>query len=283
MSYRLSRFGSTSLPCARMTATYGTGPTVDATIPTVGGMFDAYSSSIGNLDVPYDITHGCWIVDTEADAQVTLEDLYGMRGQRRILYRIDENDLSYHWCWARCTQLRNPWQWQRKTMNPLDITFQIQTPWYGNVNGTGWSLDSGLGQTLDSMIVPVGSGTTENLVDASETVDVSVGGNVVTRHVSFRLTAGASAVTALTISMTNCNFTWTGTLAATKVLQVLQRHNYCAITNDGSNAYSGFVFNSGHTSGWWMEMQPDGQTTVTIAKTGGGTCQIAFDVVDAWG
>ena len=39
MSYRLAKFGMVDLPCARMTGTYGTGPTVDATVQVIGGTF----------------------------------------------------------------------------------------------------------------------------------------------------------------------------------------------------------------------------------------------------
>ena len=279
MSYRLSKFGSTTLPCARMTATYGTGPTVDATIPTIGGMFDAYSDGIGNLDVPYDVTHGCWIVDTEEDAQDTLDSLYAMRGTRNILYRIDEVSSALNWCWARCTQVRNPWQWQRKTMNPLDITFQIQTPWYGAVTGTGWSLDTGA--TLDATLI--GSAVTTTLDVVPKHITLTNNGNVATHHVSFRLAAHTTIIYVEVQIDLGSRFKWTGTVPAGQTLQVTQRQDYAAITLEGASAYNGFSYSTNFGNGWWLELQPGANTAYVTVYGGDGQDTITFDHADGWG
>lgn len=279
MSYRLSKFGTTSLPCARMTATYGTGPTVDATIPTIGGMYDAYAGGIGNLAVPYEITHGCWIVDTEANAQTTLEDLYGMRGERRILYRTDEYDLSVHWCWARCTQVRNPWQWQRKTMNPLDIVFQIQSPWYGVVYGTGWSIaNSSEFAKTKLLVAPV----TYTLDFASNTFTVNNPGNVTTRMVSARVTPAGLSLSNMSIAVGDCHIIWAGDLGNGENLDI--NGNTMSITNDGVNAYTELAYGSAHRSGWWLELEP-GDNTVTVTRTvygGIGEVRLVFDFAAGW-
>lgn len=280
MSYRLSKFGSTTLPCARQTGTLGTGPTVDATMPTVGGMHDQYGTGIGNLDTPYTLTHGCWIVDTEADAQATLEDLYAMRGTRNILYRTDEVSSALNWCWARCIQVYNPWQWQRKTLNPLDIVFQIQTPWYGAVTGTGWSLDTGA--TLDATLI--GSAVTTTIDVVPKEITLTNNGNVATRHVSFRLTAVGSPIIncIVQIDLTS-KFEWIGTVPVGQTLQVIQRQNYSAITLAGSDAYEGFKLATNYGNGWWMELEPGANTAYVTHYGASATCTIAFDHADGWG
>ncbi len=280
MSYRLSKFGSTALPCARLTGSLGSGPTVDATIPVIGGMFDANAAEVGNLDVPYDVTHGCWIVDTEADAQTTLDSLYAMRGTRNILYRIDEVSSALNWCWARCTQVRNPWQWQRKTMNPLDITFQIQTPWYGAVTGTGWSLDPGA--TLDATLI--GSAVTTTIDIVPKQITLTNNGNVATRHVSFRLKAVTTPITYVEIQIgLLTKFIWNGTIGATWTLEVTQRQDLLSMTINDTPAYDGFAFGSWHTNGWWMELAP-GNNTVYVTHYGAGVDNtITFDHADGWG
>jgi hypothetical protein len=288
MSYRLSKFGTTALPCARMTATYGTGPTVDATIPVIGGMYDAYTTAtgytagIGNLDVPYELTHGCWIVDTEADAQTTLDSLYAMRGTRNILYRynetpaIIENPLS--WCWARCIQVRNPWQWQRKTLNPLDITFQVQTPWYGALTGTGWSLDPGA--TLDATLIGGESPTTLDIIPKA--ITLTNYGNVATRHVSFKVKAHTAIIYVDVQIDLNSRFRWTGTIPAGQTLQVIQRQDYAAITKNGTAAYNGFVNSASLWNGWWLELQPGANTAYVTVYGGDGQDTITFDHADGW-
>lgn len=276
MSYRLYQFGSVVLPTARISGTYGTGPTVDGTIRTIGGMYDG---GAGNLLLPYETTYSAWIVDTATDAQTALRALQGLRGTRNILYRIDEDTTAQQWCWARVTQVRTPWQIQRKTMQPVDITFQVQTPWYGAVYGTGWSFDSG--EYFDDGLFFE--------EDASYTLDTSPksivltnGGNATTRLVSLKLTAGDDAITQLDVSVGDCDWTWTGTLAAGKTLIVNGRT--MTITNDGADAYNGLTKNAGHVSGWWLELEP-GANTVTVEVDYPGTgplAEVEFDYAEGW-
>jgi hypothetical protein len=278
MSYRLSKFGTVTLPCARLSGTFGTGPTVDATVATLGGIFDTAGGNEGHLDTPYELTHSIWVVDDEADAQATIEDLYALRGERHILYRTNEVNSALNWCWARCIQVRAPWQIQRKTLQPLDIVFQVQTPWYGNVTGTGWSLDSG--ETLDAALISGAVTVTLNM--APYLLQLNNAGNVLTRHVSFRLTATSAPISGFEIGVGNCYVQWSGTVAATKVLQVTQRQSYMAITNDSANAYNGFAYGATHNSGWWLELQP-GYNTVAVTCYGAADNTITFDHADGWG
>ena len=175
-------------------------------------------------------------------------------------------------------QVRNPWQWQRKTMNPLDIVFQIQTPWYGTFRGTGWSLDSG--ETLDASCV--GGAILYSLYPSPKALTLANNGNVMTRHVSCKVLAGSAAITALTIAVGNCDMDFSGTIASTKTLQIIQRQNYAAITNDGSNAYDDWNYGGSHTSGWWLELAA-GTNTMTVTYTGGSTdSYITLEYADGW-
>ena len=279
MSYRFTQFGSVVLPTARIAGTFGAGPTQDAGIQVVGGMFDAHGTGTANLQVPYDQTFSAWLVGTEAATQTALAALMALRGTRNILYRLDEYTTQQTWCWARVTQVRTPWQIQRKTMQPVDITFQLQTPWYGAVYGTGWSFDSGeyfdTGLFLEE--------------DASYTFDTETispwlvnGGNVTTRLVSLRLTAGDDAITQFDFAVGTCDFTWRGTLAAGKVLEVNGRT--MTITNDSADAYSGLTLNTDHSTGWWLELAP-GTNVVTATVDNAGVTTLAtldFDYAEGW-
>src|SRR5690606_32688323 len=129
MSYRIYKFGSTTLPSARITGTYGTGPSLNTAVATVGGMHDLAGNGYAGLRVPYDLTYSCWIVDSAANTQTALKAWQALRGVRAKLYRLNEYDDSEHWCYARLMQVRAPWQIQRKTMQPLDLQFAVYTPW----------------------------------------------------------------------------------------------------------------------------------------------------------
>jgi hypothetical protein len=276
MSYRLTQFGSVVLPTARIAGTFGTGPTQDAGIQVVGGMFDAYGTGTANLQVPYDQTFSAWLVGTEAATQTALAALMALRGTRNILYRLDEYTTQQTWCWARVTQVRTPWQIQRKTMQPVDVTFQIQTPWYGAVYGSGWSFDSGeyfddgLFFTEDATFVTDAASYSLTLVN---------GGNATTRLVSVRVTAAYGALHSLRMQVGDCDWTWTGTLAAGKVLEINGRT--MTLTNDSTDAYSGLTLNAAHVSGWWLELAP-GNNTVTVTTDIAPPVQLVFDYAEGW-
>lgn len=280
MSYRLNRFGDVLLPCARLTGAYGTGPTVDGTLPVIGGMSDSYASDYGNLLVPYEMTYSAWIVDAEADAQTKLAELHSMRGQRHILYREVEDTDDYHWCWARCLQVRNPWQLQRRTMNPVDIVFQVQTPWYGVVHGTGWSLDDNEALAYPALYT---AATTHTLDFASNDLVVTNPGNVTTRLVSVRITPSGFNTSNIQMAVGPCQIKWTDNLTDGHVLEINGRT--MSVTVDDADAYDAFELGPAHTSGWWLELEP-GANTVTVDHTmygGIGEVQVVFDFAAGWG
>lgn len=278
MSYRLLQFGDVVLPTARISGTYGTGPTVNATVRVVGGMYDANGNGTAPLSLPYEQTYSAWLVGTAAATQAALEDLQALRGTRHILYRVDEYDSSQQWCWARCTQVRTPWQIQRKTVQPVDIVFQIQTPWYGSVYGDGWSLNTG--EDLDDGLF-LEEDATYTLDASPKSITLTNGGNALSRLVSLKITVGpTAALTEVTVEVGDCDWTWAGTVAVNKVLEVNGRT--MTITNDGSDAYSGLTLNADHATGWWLELEP-GANTLTVTITGGSTdSTIEFDCADGW-
>lgn len=276
MSYRLTQFGSVALPTARIAGTFGTGPTTDGVLQVVGGMFDAHGTGTANLRLPYDQTYSAWLVGTEAATQNDLAALKALRGTRNILYRLDESSTQQTWCWARVMQVRTPWQIQRKTLQPVDVTFQIQTPWYGAVYGTGWSFDSGEyfddGLFFEEDATFVTDATPYSLVLVN-------GGNATTRLVSVRVTAAYNALGSLRMQVGNCDWTWTGSVAAGDTLEINGRT--MTITNDGADAYSGLTLNAAHTTGWWLELPP-GNNTVTVTTDIAPPVQLVFDYAEGW-
>lgn len=276
MSYRLLQFGAVTLPTARISGTFGTGPTVDASIQVIGGMYDAHGGEEANLRLPYEQTYSAWLVGTYYDTHNELEDLMALRGKRNILYRISEENNDQTWCYARCTQVRTPWQIQRKTMQPVDIVFSIQTPWYGMVHGTGWSLDTGY--TLDTGLF-FEDVETHITTAKVHTFTLTNFGNVATRLVSVRVTTPYEALSSIRFQVGDCDFTWAGTLAIGKQLEINGRT--MTITNDGTDAYSGLTLNAAHVSGWWLEL-PTSINTVTVTTDINPPVQLEFDFADGW-
>jgi hypothetical protein len=284
MSYRIYKFGSTTLPTARITGTFGTGGSLETGIPLIGGMIDTRGDGYVNLRLPHEIVYGAWIVDTAANAMSALQALQALRGVRARLYRINEYDDTEHWAYARLMQVRAPWQYQRKTMQPVDLTFQMLTPWYEDAyNTTAWTLDDGK-LFDDGLFFDQGGGVAVTLATATTVTTLNNGGNAPSRYFWVEVTAKTSAITSLSIIIgaDQRNYvTWTGTLLADKTLIIDGRSR--TVKNNGVNETGSITLSSlTHVSDYWFELEP-GNNSVRITRTGGGaTSTIAFRYADCW-
>jgi hypothetical protein len=276
MSYRLLEFGGVMLPTARIAGTFGTGPSVDATVRTIGGMWDASGNADADVALPYEQTYSAWLMDTAATTQTQLEDLQALRGQRHILYRIDEVTDQLTWCWARCLQVRTPWQIQRKTMQPVDVIFQLQTPWYGWLHGDDWFLDSS--ETL-AAACDLEELTTFTLDASPIFCYLQNTGHAITRLGAITVTCNdAAPITHVMIYEPPFAIEWNGTLENGHLLQINGRT--MSVVNDSEDAYSGFAFSSYASSAAWFQLAPGGNE-VYVEFTGGGTTStITFDYCD---
>ena len=272
MSYRIYKFGTTTLPSARLAGTFGTGPSAETAVAAVGGMHDTHGNGYASLRLPHEIVYSCWIRDTAANTQTALKAWQALRGVRAKLYRVNEFDDSEHWCYARLMQVRAPWQYQRKTMQPLELLFYVMTPWYEDASGATWYLDAG--EYLDDGLFLDSSGAVEiTLTDALTVTQVTSGGNAPTRYIWAVVTAATSPITSITILLDNgstvCCLVWTGTLAVGKLLVIDGRSQ--AVTNDGAPDTGTLTVNTTvHTSNHWLELAPTALNGVTITRVGGG-------------
>lgn len=272
MSYRIYKFGSTTLPSTRIAGTFGTGADIGSVLPTVGGAHDTFGTLDTRIRTPYDVVYSCWIRDTEENTQTALKAWQALRGTRAKLYRLNEYDSTEHWSYARLMQVRAPWQYQRKTMQPLDLQFQLLTPWYEDATeGTPWYLDAG--EYLDDGLYLDESGAlTYTLSEGSgvaNELDILNAGNAQTHYISVSITAGTDAITAVDITMPYTRVTWSGTVASGNALVIDGRSR--TVTNDGTDAYSGFALHSSHASDHWFCLLADCWSPMVVTLTGGST------------
>ena len=284
MSYRIYKFGSTTLPSARITGTYGTGPSLNTAVATVGGMHDLAGNGYAGLRVPYDLTYSCWIVDSAANTQTALKAWQALRGVRAKLYRLNEYDDSEHWCYARLMQVRAPWQIQRKTMQPLELLFYVYTPWYENYCAGAWVLDDG--EVLDDgLYLDGGCSETLTLATGNDDTALTNGGNAPTHYITVSITAKTSTITAASVYIEAgdkiCWIAWAGTLPADSTLVIDARNQ--KVTLDGvPDAGTMTVNTASHTSNYWLELAP-GSNDVTVTRSGGGaTSAVAFSYQYCW-
>ena len=285
MSYRIYKFGSTTLPSTRLEGTFGTGADVDSGVQTVGGMLDTRGDGYATLRVPYDVVYSAWVYNAaEATAMTQFKALSALRGTRAKLYRINEYDSTEHWAYARLMQVQAPWQYQRRTMQPVSLLFQLLTPWYEDATaGDPWVLDDG--EVLDDGLYLDESGALTYTLDAgsgnANAISVRNNGNAVSYYASLAITAGTNAITVATIQGPYSKFTWTGTVASGKVLVIDCRNR--TVTNDGVNAYSGLALDTTHYIDYWLQLPPDSWAGITITLTGGSTdSELTLTYAHAW-
>lgn len=288
MSYRIYRFGYVALPTARLTGTFGSGPSVDHVSRVIGEAFDGYAWHQQNARVPYELTYSAWLHHWNvAVVKAQLEGWHAKRGKRDLLYRINEYTEAYdQWCHARLMQVRTPYQYQRKTMQPIDLVFQILSEWYalaedlpslyfdeGHTFDSGLQFDSGTPLTFAIDMIP-------------KTLSVINRGNATTRYIAMTVTAGAAALTGVEISTYQDidkaagSITWAGSVLPGNDLIFDGRNR--TVTNDGADAYTGFALSAAHANDYWFEFQPGANTiSVTIYGGGAGTT-LTLDYAHAW-
>ena len=81
------------------------------------------------------------------------------------------------------------------------------------------------------------------------------------------ITAAGNAISGITFKCGSCDWTFSGSVAAGKVLTIDTGTR--SIRNDGIDAYSLFALNAGHTVADWLQLAP-GANSVTITYTCAG-------------
>jgi hypothetical protein len=281
MSYRIYKFGSTELPSTRLTGTFGTGPSLETAIASVGGMHDTQGDGYASLRLPHEIVYSCWIVDTAANTHAKLAAWQAQRGVLAKLYRLNEYDSTEHWCYARLMQVRAPWQYQRKTMQPLELLFYVMTPWYEDSCAGSWVLDDG--EVLDDgLFLDAACAVQKTLTTSTTDTTLTGGGNAPTNHVVVSITARTSTITAASVYIVagdvTCYISWAGTLLADKTLVIDGRNQ--KVTNDGAPDTGTMTVNTAiHTSNYWLEIAP-GSNSLTVTRSGGGATSTADFLYD---
>jgi hypothetical protein len=99
--------------------------------------------------------------------------------------------------------------------------------------------------------------------------------------VTITITAGAASISNIRLRVNNCDWTYSGTVAAGQALLV--DCGAKSITNNTVDAYTGLTLNAGHTVADWIQVEP-GNNTVTITYSGnaGADAVVTWDYYDAW-
>ena len=264
MGYHLHGFGGESPPTSQGVL-LPTGQSVDglgAEVPsdvaaTAGGSHFAYGSGIVPLGV-HRINHrGIYFTDVKT----SVNNFFGLLGQRKKLWRKQEDDGAYQWKYARLVRC----QWDRDVSQSqhAEVISEFEAAGYWK---SATATDSTATGTGPYILDPVG------------------GGEAPVYDAVFTLQAATSPITSVSMAdeASSIDWTWTGSVAAGQSLTI--DCGAFSVQNNGVNAYSSFVLNNDHASDYWCAILPgtDNEFTVTLTVSAPGLHLSEIEWYDSW-
>jgi len=249
MAYWYTKFGTTTI--AQVSPVHDISlPSRSQGVETIGGAVDPYGTEQGPIAVPYTITiRGEEIANTLATLATKFRALRPLVGKRDKLYRSLDGTSATEWAYARLVAMQAQRDGETQLATPYTMRFEI----YSSVwNGTSVVTSAALGTEP----------TTEIAVYNSGNADV--------RTPVITITAATGAITNVTLTANGeTSLSWAGTLASGNDLVI--DCGAGTVRNDGTDAYSGVTFNSGHTVSYWVGLGAGTTTTLTVTRTAAGT------------
>lgn len=281
--YRLKKFGTTDLPEHMPMSDMATAPVVDAYVTITGGqVYDGYGSGTADIQLPYTIRYdGIYKGTSLANLRTQVDALRALRGQRLRLYRQALDDTSYHWCWARLDYIdinTTPTE-HYAVIQPMSLTFVVQSMWYGAAHGGTWTLDSG--EYLDTGLY-LDESEEYTLTSSPGTCTINNAGNVNQPNAIITITAnGGSAIDSVNVAISGTvDWTYGGSVAAGNALTI--NCGGYSVKNNGTADYDNFSLGSAHALARWFQIAP-GDNDVVVTYTGGGTAvTVLFEYSDGW-
>lgn len=279
--YAIERFDVVALPIFNNSFTLSPVPAALQLVPTTSGVFDSDGGTRSRQSFPFPISYKAVVSqDTYNNNRAQLDQLRSYVGARAMLYRRARDDNSVHSCVARLAAEPHEWPYTQRGYFEVSLDFQQLSPWFGHLNGTGWTFDSGVffdtGRTFDEIAPTTLSATTTN-------VTIPSNGNLSSTTAIISIVAGSAPLAELTIwnLRTNCYMSWIGTLGIGGTLQI--DTGAWSVLNNGLDDYGSFsVVEPFHKNERWMEFA-SGDNPLVITRLGGGTnSTIAFVFNDYW-
>ena len=279
--YTLKQFGTYTLPVAAPSETVGAGGTAMAMAYDLpgGGAFDSLRDDCAQFGAR-ELTKTAIVYAATSSAAITAyRALQANVGKRDRLYRVWLDGTTQEWVDARLIAVDA----ERTIANRynLDVTmrFLVYSPYWRSKVAVGeWYLDDG--ELLNTGLVLDSTATTYTLDTSPKTITITNGGNAIVTDCRINIDAGSADITAVTISTSEADMDYTGTLTAGDEL-VIDCGAYL-VTNDGTNDRANFSLGASHTINEWLRLNP-GANNITITLTGGSTdSQITFGYYNGW-
>jgi len=278
MAYSIDRFGSLLLPDLNTRFALDTVQGKNTMVRTIAGGFDTRGAEQADLDLPQQIRfRGVILEDSLGEWRDAVDALRGLSRTRAKLWRTAWDNGEGHSCVARFMSGQVERDFQTARIYETTIQFLQLSPWVGH-NHRHWTLDDGY--FLDDLLYLDDAGYTVTLNASPKATVVTNDGNRAVSDIRLTFTAGSAAITALTVTCGEAEFSFSGTVAAGKDLVIDAGAQ--SVINNGAAAYANFSLTSNHVIEDWLRFAP-GANTLTVTFTGGSTnstLQIEFE--DGW-
>ena len=266
MSYHLHAFGGEPTEFANGVF-LPTGESVDglgAEVPsdavaTAGGSHFAYGSGVVPLGV-HRINHrGIYF----ADVETSVNNFFGLLGQRKKLWRKREDDGDYQWKYARLLRCH----WDR------DVSQSQHAEIISEFEATGYWKSAGTQNVYQTRAVQYSAG------EETYTLATAGNGEVPTYDAVITINSGSGdlKMARLKDSDGGIDWTWSGYMDNYKNLKI--DCGAFSVQNDGVNAYSTFVLNEDHARDYWCAILP-GSTSFQLTLQ--GYCTFKIEWYDSW-
>jgi len=279
---RLTQFGTYVFPLFNKRDLVSTGDTGGALLRIPGGgAYDGYGDDpapegINEVSTAFEI-----IASTPTLVQTARDKIRARAGLVRKLW-AHFPDGSDRWTWARLSKVKMERRPTYLFYQPVELTFEIVAPiWNGTGHGAAWYLDAGqyldagLGLDYDDTIILDDAGTPR-----VTTATITNGGNRTVTAIVLAFRAAGNPISAITFACGSCNWTFSGSVAAGKVLTIDTGTR--SVRNDGADAYSYFALNAGHTVADWLQLA-SGSNSATITYTcAGAATALTLTYYDGW-
>ena len=282
--YRLIRFGTLDLEHSNQVDDIGSGQTpVSYLALSDGGALDNFGAAQKHPGVVDRVAKRTLSASSVEGLVNLYMSLLSMRGQRERLYRRLASGGAPQWTYARLVSVTGQRDYQRsqfQRIQDVDLHFASQDAFWRGQAVMDWLLDDGYylddGLYLDAAVhYPLSASP------CALTVPVASGvGRAPIRSIIIRVTAPASAISAITIARAGGeSLTFSGTVAANKTLSI--DTGTMQVQNDGVDAYDDLAFSPSADLATWFSLLP-GDNTVTVTYTGATGGDIEFAYYEAW-
>lgn len=258
MAFRLTTFAGVTLPSYGWVMDFGTPKTINPTIPVLNGALDYYGLRRRIEHSQYLLFDTVVAPDSAANTIQSMKELVGHVG---TLVRVDMDGSNTVQRQCRLLSVGyEPRATQRGLINILNMRFWTNDPFWESASTT----------TVGPTSITSGGNINITVAGEEDVLDP-----IITVTASTNITSGVT----ITHQKTENGETITSKLFYGFTVEsghdlVIDCGQY-TVTEDGSDAYSGFVLHSDHDELYWMRW-PAGSQTIVITL-GGGTGTYQFD------